>query len=103
MCKSRNSIRKAALAAPCTRFITACMMFPPQDVRYMQEHEPEVFDFMVAFVNYWYEYDYHGDAARVIRHDTMEEACDELRTRSDFLGKLVHREGFLTGIYTVTW
>lgn len=105
MCKYRNSIRKAALAAPCTRFITACLEFPPQDVRYMQEHEPEIFDLMVAWVNYLHEFDYHGDAATVIRHDNMASAIEALQKpfAVDFMAKLIYREGLLTGIYTVTW
>ena len=81
------------------------MMFPPQDVRYMQEYEPEVFDFMVAYVNYIHEYDYHGDAATVLRHDNMASAIKALQKpyTVDFIAKLIYRENFLTGIYTVTW
>lgn len=110
MCKFNATIT-AAIAeaerkAPCSRFMKACLEFPVQDVAWMREREPEVFNCMVAHVNERYGFTYNGDAPLVIRHDSMESALEALARPYCFMRKLVQFDGFgkngLTGIYTVT-
>lgn len=110
MCQFKNDLTAAFSAAerkaPCSSFMTACLCFPVRDVAWMLEHEPAVFDCMVAYVNERYEFTYCGDAPLVIRHDSMESALEALQRPYCFMRKLVQFDGFgkngLTGIYTVT-